>query len=67
MPSVLWFYGGHDVELFPGISSVGLSLADLPPGIAFNHSPAFAPAVERTTETAERALATAAVAWLGTP
>ncbi len=67
VPSVFWFYGGYDAELFRGISTVGLSLADLPPGIAFNHSPAFAPAVAPTTETAVRALVAAAVAWLGTP
>lgn len=67
VPSVFWFYGGYDAALYHGVSSVGLSLADLPDGIAFNHSPHFAPAIEPTTETGVRAMVAAALEWLGRP
>ncbi len=51
-PSVLWFFGGAE----PGAAD--------PPG---NHSPYFAPLLEPTLSTGARAMAAAALHWLGSP
>lgn len=67
VPSVFWFWGGYDAELFRGLSTVGLTMDDLPEGLAFNHSPHFAPAIDPTIETGVRAMAAAALAWLAPP
>lgn len=58
VPTVFWFWGGVDADVFTKAVSVG----QLPPG---NHSPQFAPKIEPTLTTGVQALATAALTWLG--
>lgn len=67
VPSVFWFYGGYDPALRPKPGPLGVGAEALPPGVAYNHSPHFAPVVEATTQTGVRAMLAAALAWLGTP
>jgi hippurate hydrolase len=58
VPTVFWFWGGVDADVFAEAVSAG----HLPPG---NHSPEFAPEIEPTLTTGVQALTTAALTWLG--
>lgn len=58
-PSVFWFLGGADRDLYAKAEAAG-QLNALPS----NHSPKFAPVIHPTLETGVQALMTAARAWL---
>ncbi|MCV7230217.1 amidohydrolase [Mycolicibacterium komossense] len=58
VPTVFWFWGGVDADVF----ATAVSAGHLPPG---NHSPEFAPEIEPTLTTGVQALTTAALTWLG--
>ena len=58
VPTVFWFWGGVDADVFAEAVSAG----HLPPG---NHAPQFAPEIEPTLTTGVQALTTAALTWLG--
>ncbi|WP_150290973.1 M20 family metallopeptidase [Sphingobium estronivorans] len=58
VPSVFWFVGGTDPELFAKAVAEG-RLNELP----VNHSPHFAPVLHPTLKTGVEAMATAAMAW----
>lgn len=57
-PSVFWFVGGTDPELYAKAKAEG-RINDLP----VNHSPHFAPVLHPTLETGVEAMAVAALAW----
>lgn len=57
-PSVFWFVGGTDPEIYARAKSEG-RLNDLP----VNHSPHFAPLLHPTLETGVEAMVVAAMAW----
>jgi hippurate hydrolase len=57
-PSVFWFVGGTDPELYAKAKAEG-RVNDLP----VNHSPKFAPVLHPTLETGVEALVAAAAAW----
>lgn len=58
-PSVYWFFGGDDPEIYAKAKSAG-TLSDLPT----NHNPHFAPVLHPTLETGVKALVIAARAWM---
>ena len=58
-PSVFWFVGGTDPELYAKAKAAG-KLNELP----VNHSPQFAPVLHPTLETGVEAMVVAALAWL---
>ncbi len=58
VPTVFWFWGGVDPEVFAEAAARG----QFPTG---NHSPQFAPQLEPTLTTGVQALTTAALTWLG--
>ena len=58
-PSVFWFVGGTDPELYARAKADG-RLSELPT----NHNPLFAPVVHPTLETGVEALVVAAQSWL---
>jgi hippurate hydrolase len=58
IPTVFWFWGGVDPEVF----NAAISKGQLPPT---NHSPQFAPEIEPTLTTGVQAMTTAALTWLG--
>jgi hippurate hydrolase len=60
VPSVFWFVGGTDPKLYAEALAAG-QLATIPT----NHNPHFAPVIHPTLETGVRAMATAALAWVG--
>ncbi len=59
-PSVFWFVGGADPELYAKAKAEG-ALHTLP----VNHSPHFAPVLHPTLETGVEAMVVAATAWNG--
>ena len=59
-PSVFWFVGGTDPELWNTAFAAGRVEEDIP----FNHSPNFAPVQHPTMETGIEAMVTAAMCWL---
>jgi len=59
VPSVFWFIGGTDPELYAKAKEAG-KLAELPT----NHNPRFAPVINPTLQTGVEALVAAAGAWL---
>lgn len=60
VPSVYWFVGGTDPEVFGRAKKEG-KVHELP----VNHSPDFAPVLHPTLQTGVEAMAAAALAWLG--
>jgi len=56
VPSVFWFVGGTDPEVYAKANKIN----ELP----VNHSPKFAPVLEPTLQTGVEALVVAARAWL---
>lgn len=58
-PSVFWFVGGTDAEIFAKAKAEG-RINELP----VNHSPKFAPVIHPTLQTGVEAMAVAAMAWL---
>ncbi len=58
-PSVFWFVGGSDPELYAKAKKDG-SISEIPT----NHNPRFAPVIHPTLETGVEALVVAAQAWL---
>lgn len=59
VPSVFWFVGGTDPDLFDQAQKSG-KLDEIPT----NHNPRFAPVIHPTLETGVEALLAAARAWL---
>jgi hippurate hydrolase len=59
-PSVFWFVGGTDPELYARAKAAG-TVNELP----VNHSPKFAPVLQPTLATGVETLVVAALAWLG--
>jgi amidohydrolase len=57
VPTVYWFLGGTDPDVFAGAMTSGES-------VPFNHSPEFAPCIEPTVTTGVTALTLAALTWL---
>jgi amidohydrolase len=57
VPTVFWFWGGVDLEVF----NAALAKGKLPPT---NHSPQFAVELEPTLTTGVQAMTTAALTWL---
>ncbi|MFI6880313.1 amidohydrolase [Streptomyces sp. NPDC050400] len=64
-PSVFWHFGGTDPAAFAGVDRESLAARGLPPEIAVNHSPRYAPRQDPTIEQGVRALLAAAHTWLG--
>lgn len=64
VPSVMWFWGGHDPADFGDMTEF-LAHGTLPAGIASQHSPQYAPTLHPTLEVGTRALLAAALAWVG--
>ena len=62
IPSVYWFVGGDDPEVYAKAKAEG-KVNDLP----VNHSPHFAPVLHPTLETGVEALVVGALAWLASP
>jgi hippurate hydrolase len=60
VPSVYWFVGGTDPQLYAHAKAEG-RINELP----VNHNPAFAPVIHPTLETGLEALVAAASEWLG--
>ncbi|MEV7633175.1 amidohydrolase [Microbacterium sp. NPDC089318] len=60
-PYTYWGVGCIDPELYAKAEGAGTVSTDIPA----NHSPAFAPAIQPTLETATAAAVVAALAWLG--
>jgi metal-dependent amidase/aminoacylase/carboxypeptidase family protein len=58
-PSVFWFIGGIDSELYAKAKKDG-TIGEIPT----NHNPRFAPVIHPTLETGVEALVVAAQAWL---
>jgi amidohydrolase len=59
-PSVFWFVGGTDPDLWATAAAAGRLDTDVP----FNHSAAYAPVQHPTIETGIEAMVTAARCWL---
>ncbi len=59
-PSVFWFVGGTDAELWGNAFAAGRLEEDVP----FNHSPHFAPVQDPTIQAGIEAMVTAALCWL---
>src|SRR4051794_9686226 len=57
VPSVFWYVGGTDPDLYRAAERAGRVAQDVPT----NHSPSFAPVIHPTLETGVRAMVTAAV------
>lgn len=64
VPSVFWFWGGHDPADTPRFAAA-LSTGRLPEGVPSNHSPQFAPVIDPTLTIGVRCLLAAALAYLG--
>lgn len=59
-PSVFWFVGGTDAELWGNAFAAGRLEEDVP----YNHSPHFAPVQDPTIQAGIEAMVTAALCWL---
>jgi len=62
VPSVFWYVGGTDAELYRRAEQAGRVAQDIPT----NHNAAFAPVIHPTLETGVQAITTAALDALGT-
>jgi hippurate hydrolase len=62
VPSVFWFVGGTDPELYAKAKAAG-KVNEIPS----NHNPRFAPVIHPTLRTGVEALVVAARAWLAAP
>ena len=62
-PSVFWFVGGTDPDLWNAAVAADRVAEDIP----FNHAPGFAPVQHPTIETGIEAMITAARCWLAPP
>lgn len=62
MPSVFWYVGGTDPEVYRAALAAGRVAQDVPT----NHNPKFAPAVHPTLETGVQAMVVAALDALST-
>ncbi len=60
-PSVFWFVGGTDPDLYKKAKSEG-TMSEIPT----NHNPRFAPVIHPTLEAGVQAMVVAAGAWLAT-
>ena len=60
VPYTYWFIGGVDAATFDAATAAGRLAQDIP----VNHSPAFAPVIQPTLDTATGALVVGALAWL---
>lgn len=60
-PSLFWFVGGTDAELWGRAFAAGRLEEDVP----YNHSPQFAPVPHPTITAGIEAMVTAALCWLG--
>ncbi|GHF76631.1 hippurate hydrolase [Kitasatospora xanthocidica] len=65
VPSVFWHFGGTDPAAFGESGIASLMSGELPAGIAFNHSPHYAPVPGPTIDRGVRALLGAAAQWIG--
>src|SRR3954454_12428440 len=63
VPSVFWYVGGTDAELYRRAQQAGRVAQDIPT----NHNARFAPVIHPTLETGVQAITTAALDALGTP
>jgi hippurate hydrolase len=61
VPSVFWYVGGTDPELYRRAAEAGRVADDIPT----NHNPAFAPVIDPTLATGVQAMAAAALDGLG--
>ena len=61
VPSVFWYVGGTDAELYGAAERAGRVAQDIPT----NHNPRFAPVIHPTLETGVQAMVTAALDALG--
>jgi amidohydrolase len=61
VPSVFWYVGGTDPDLYRGAQQAGRIAQDVPT----NHNPAFAPVLHPTLETGVQAMVVAALDALG--
>ena len=61
IPSVFWYVGGTDPEVYAKAAQAGRLDQDIPS----NHSPYFAPVLEPTLATGIRTMVAAAREWLG--
>ena len=59
MPSVFWFVGGTDPDIYASAKNAD-TVADIPT----NHNPRFAPVIHPTLEAGVEALVVASQAWL---
>ena len=57
VPSVFWYVGGTDAELYRKAQQAGRVAQDIPT----NHNPAFAPVIHPTLETGVQAMVSAAL------
>jgi hippurate hydrolase len=57
VPSVFWYVGGTDAELYRAAAAAGRVAQDIPT----NHNPKFAPVIHPTLETGVQAMVTAAL------
>ena len=57
MPSVFWYVGGTDPDLYRAAEQAGRVAQDIPT----NHNPPFAPVIHPTLETGVEAMTTAAL------
>jgi hippurate hydrolase len=57
VPSVFWYVGGTDAELYRAAVEAGRVAQDIPT----NHNPKFAPVIHPTLETGVQAMVTAAL------
>lgn len=62
MPSVFWYVGGTDPEVYGRAAQAGRIADDVPT----NHNPTFAPVIDPTLATGVRAMVTAALDGLRT-
>jgi len=60
-PSVFWFVGGADPQLYSRAAAAGRIQQDVPS----NHSPRYAPVQDPTIKTGVEAMLVAALCWLG--
>jgi hippurate hydrolase len=61
VPSVFWYVGGTDADLYREAERRGTVAQDVPT----NHNPAFAPVIHPTLETGVQAMTAAALDALG--
>ncbi len=61
MPSVFWFVGGTDPDVYAKAEAAG-KIGEIPT----NHNPGFAPVIHPTLKAGVEAMVVAAQAWLST-